>query len=784
MTGQELSHYRILGMLGQGGMGVVYRAHDEQLDRDVAFKVLPEASLGDQSARARLVREARSAAALNHPNICTIYEVGEAGSQTYIAMELVEGQPLSARLSGGPLPESQISRLGVQLADALAHAHDRNVIHRDFKSANVVITADGRPKVLDFGLAKRAPGQDMANAATQTVSQTATQPGTLIGTIAYMAPEQLRGQPADARSDIWALGVVLHEMASGSRPFRGTTGFDLSSAILHEAPGPLPETLRPELRSVILRCLEKEPKRRFQHAAELRAALEVVQSGTGGVAAVPRRVSRRWLAAAVAAAAALLAIPIAWKTGWPVRLFSGGGRGRLTSVAVLPLENLSRDAAQAYLVEGIHEALVTELARFGGFQKVIARSSVQRYRRTEKPPREIASELGVDSVLTGSVFRAGERIRVTARLIRGSNEEDVWAGRYERDFGDVMALQNDIVGAITREIQAQLSTAQQQQLAARRPMNAEAHEAYLKGMFYLGKATPEGVEKGMASLRQAVEKDPGHSSPYAGLALGYAIIGHSPAAPPDTMANAKAAAQKALGLNPDEPEALEAMAEAKAYDDRDYDWPGAQKMYERVLQLNPSFAQAHAQYGWYLLLVRRREEALAEMKRSVELDPLNPLFRSWLADHYANAHDLTKAEEHARKSLELDPEYPIGLAELGTVLLGQGKVQEAIGYLEKARKINPMWGWELGNAYTAAGRKEDALKVVASLQQDGRSWNTWGIANLYAAMGDYDRAFEWFEKSFQQRHPYTPWIRVFYLPEPMRKDPRYTDLLRRMNLTI
>jgi len=792
MIGQTLGHYRVLQKLGEGGMGVVYKAHDEQLDRDVAIKVLPAASFRDEQARARLLREARAAAALNHPNICTIHEVGEAEGQAYIAMELVQGEPLSARLARGPLLPDEVLRYGLQLADALAHAHERNIIHRDLKSANVIITPEGRAKVLDFGLAKRMIAEELAEAATQSHDEaTLTRPGAVVGTLAYMAPEQLRGQVADARSDIWALGVVLHEMAAGGRPFQGKTGFDLSSAILKEPPAPLPPEVRPEVKAVVGRCLEKEPARRYQRAGEVRAALEAVLSGTAVVPTPSRPLPRRWLLAAFGSVVvALLAVLLALNAGGlRDRLLGRAGAQRIQSLAVLPLENLSRDPEQDYLVEGMHEALITDLAKLGVFKKVIARSSVQRYRRSDKPLPQIGRELGVDAVITGSVQRSGDRVSITAQLINAATEENLWADRYERQLRDILTVQNEIVTAITRGIKLRLTPQQQARLASARPVNPEAHEAYLKGMFYLNKFTPEGFQKGLAYLQQAIDKDPGNALPYAGLALGYSEIGHTPAAPPDALPKAKAAALKALELDPTQAEAQEALAEVKVYSDRDYDWASAEQAFRRALELNPNLPQAHAHYGWYHLLFARKQEAIAEMKRAVEVDPLDPLYTTWLAEHYmgiwsgpVEASQFERGMDLLRKALELNPEFPVALHDLGRGYAAKKMYKEAIAVQQKAKQISPEWGWALGITYALTGQRDKARELLAELEKGSNTWNTFCIAEIYAALGEKDKAFQWLEKAYEQRHSWTPWIRVNPSFASLRGDPRFKDLLRRMNL--
>ncbi len=776
MIGQRLGHYRIVEKIGEGGMGVVYRAHDESLDRDVALKVLPASSFSDPAARARLLREARTASQLNHPNICTIHEVGEAEGQGYIAMEFVEGQPLSARLAAGPLPVEHVLRYGLQLAEALGHAHERGVLHRDLKSANVVITAEGRAKVLDFGLAKRLSENELDEATRSQASLTA--PGTLVGTLAYMSPEQLCGQPADARSDIWALGVVLYEMAAGARPFQGQTGFELSSAILNQAPRPLPSQVPTELRVVIERCLEKEPGRRYQRAGEVRAVLEAIQAGAVSpwVAWRYTLARRRWLA--LAATLVVLAAVLAGLNVGGLRERLWGGAPRVQSLAVLPFENLSGDPDQGYLAEGIHEALITDLAKLSGLRRVIARSSAVRYQKTEKPLAQVGRELGVDAVITGSVLRSGNRVRVTAHLINAGTEEHLWSDSYQRELRDVLSLQNEIVAAITRKTQLQLTPQEQARLASARTVNPEAYEAYLKGKFYLNKFTPEGFQKGLAYLQQAIEKDPANPLPYAGMALGYSLIGHE--AMPDAFTKAKAAASKALELGETLAETEEALGEIKLYSD--WDWAGAEQAFQSALALNPSLPDAHAHYSWYLQLAGRRDDAYAEMKRAMEVDPLTPLWSAWLGWQYWEAGQHEAAIAAARKSLELNPDFPWGLYVLGAAYAQKGMLEEAIAAHRKAAAASPAVKWGLGHTYALAGRRDEARTIAAELKKKPTPMNAWGLAEIYAALGEKDEAFRWLEAGFKLRFSWMPWIEKEPAFAPLRDDPRFQELVRRMNL--
>jgi len=780
MLGQQLGHYRILEKIGVGGMGEVYRAHDEQLDRDVALKVLPAHTLTDETARARLLREARAAAALNHPHICTIHEVGEAGGQAYIAMELVEGKPLSALVPGQGLPVETVLRFGSQIADALAHAHERRIVHRDLKSANVVITPEGRAKVLDFGLAKRISGEELAEATTQSLASL-TQAGALIGTVPYMAPEQLRGQPADARSDVWALGVMLYEMVAGARPFQGQTSFELSSAILNQVPPPLSPAVPTQLGAVIERCLAKEPGQRYQQGSEVRAALEAVQSG----AAIPAWPTwkyalsrRRWLVL-VAALAAVFAV-LAALNFETLRTRLTGGAPRIRSLAVLPLENLSGDPEQEYFADGMTEELITNLAKISAL-KVISRTSMMQYKGTKKPLPQIAKELNVDAIIEGSVLREGGQVRITAQLIQASTDQHLWAESYQRDLRGVLALQGEIASVIAEKVRAALTPTERARLASARPVNPETYEAYLKAMFYMYKKTPEGFAKGLALLQEAIKKDPADPLPYAGLALAYPIIFHGPGGtipPREGFPRARAAALKALELDESSAQAHAALAAIKFY--FDWDWTGAEKEFRRALELNPNLPEAHAHYGWYLLMFGHFEEGLAEEKRAVELDPLTSIYTAWVGWMYLIPRQDDKAIAEARKALELDPNAPDALYVLGAAYGDKRMFEQAIAAHKKLATVNPDWKYGLGETYALAGRKGDALKIVAGMEREDYSKFGLFIASIQIKLGDKEETFRSLEAAYEYHHIWLPW-ELQNSEFPWQSDPRFQELRRRMN---
>ncbi|HYM10215.1 MAG TPA: protein kinase [Bryobacterales bacterium] len=783
MAGERLSHYRIVEKVGAGGMGVVYRARDEQLDRDVALKVLPAATLEDETARARFRQEARALSRLNHPNICTIYEVGEAEGETYIAMEFVEGRPLSEVARAGALPLERTLRYGAQIADALAHAHERDIVHRDLKSANVMVTPEGRAKVLDFGLAKRAAPRE----AEATRTQGLTEAGTVVGTLHYMAPEVLRGATADARSDIWALGVILHEMASGELPFAGQTGFEVSSAILREPPKPLPAQAAPGLRAIIQKCLAKEPGERYQRAGEVRAALEATQSSAVSmpVVAAPAAAatSRRWIWAAAAVVVMAAAI-----TGWMLRGRSGAkpaAGGRIESLAVLPLENLSHDPQQDYFADGMTEQLITDLSKISSL-RVISRTSVMGYKGAHKPLPAIAQELNVDGIVEGSVLRSGDRVRITAQLIQAKADRHLWAESYERDLRDVLALQNEVARTIAGAIQAKVTPQEQARLAGGRRVDPEVQELYLKGRFYGNKFSEESLLKAISLFEQAAQKDPQYALAQAGMADAWASLSSTYRAPREVMPNAKAAALEALRLDETLSEAHTSLGYVQLM--FDWDWGAAARELQRAIELNPSSSEAHGAYSWYLLAMERREEAVREGKRAVELDPLSMGAYSTLEWTLDMSGRYDEAVAVGRKAVELDPSFAMAYAQMSVALAQAGRRGEAVAPAEKATQIDdsPMLKAYLAQAYGAAGQRREAEKTLGELAKIAarRYVCSYEVAEGYLGLGRTEEAFRWFEKAYTDRSDCMIFLKVDPRLDRLRGDARYRDLLRRVGFTL
>ena len=787
----RLGAFEIVSLLGAGGMGEVYRARDLRLDRDVALKVLPAAALADETARARLLHEARLASRLNHPSVCTIHEVGEAEGQLYVAMELVDGEPLSGLTAGRALPAERVVRYGRQVADALAHAHERGIIHRDLKSANVVITADGRAKVLDFGLAKRIAGEGWATATTDT-QPAFTVPGMVAGTPAYMAPEQLRGMPADVRSDIWALGVVLFESAAGARPFRGGTGFEVTSAILGQAPPPLPASVPAPLAAVIARCLEKDPERRYQRADEVRAALDELQPAGMGprppvMPAPPRRFGPvRSALAVLAAVAVLVTAMVAFDIGGARSRLRGGAAvpERAVRLAVLPIVNLTGDQEQEYLTDGLTEELIAQLGSMHpqGLS-VIARGSVMRYKQGNTPVDQIGRELRVAYVLEGSARREGGRIRITAELIDARDQSQRWARAYERELTGVLALQRDVARDVAGALALKLLPAEQARLADVRAVNPEAYEAWLKGTQARQSLTQGTLDAAERYYKLALEKDPSYAAAWAGIArvwTGRQQMGLAP--PREAWRESRAAALRALELDGNEWEAHRALAGILTWGD--WDWPAAERKWSHLLALNPNNVEALQGYSHFLMNVGRPREAMARIERALEIDPLSVRTQSFYATDLVYARRYEEAIAAARAALRLQADAPVARNALYRALVLTGRLDEALamdreqcaGDRELAAAL------ERGAAESGyAGAQRRLAAAWSERYETPGGPSAIGVANRWLYGGDRDRTMQWLERAYEDRDGNMP-----YITEPiydsLRADPRFQDLLRRMNL--
>lgn len=786
VIGHIISHYRIVEKLGAGGMGEVYRARDQHLRRDVALKILPPDSEDSADAQKKLLGEARSASALNDPHICIIYEVGEADGRHFIVMELVDGRPLNSLIPPEGLRPELAVRYGAQIAAALAHAHDRGIIHRDIKAANVIITPSGQVKVLDFGLARRFGEGELADATCSM--ETAANENAVVGTLPYIAPEILRGEEPSARSDIWSLGITLFEMATGKRPFRGQTGFELSSEILREPVPPLPSQLPLGLRTVIAHCLEREPGQRYQRASEVRAALEAVDTQVSvSASAVPIHGSRPsstkhrlWLFGGivlVGAAAALVASNIG---GLRNSIFSRASAPPIRSLAVLPLENLSGDPQQQYFADGMTEELTTELSQVGSL-RVVSRTSAMRYKGTKKSVPDIARELNVDAVVEGSVEREGDRVRITAQLVQGPTDTHLWAKGYERDFRDSLRLQDEVAQAIVDEIRLKLTPQEQAHFARHDVIDPEAHEDYLRGLFYLNLHDGPDLRKAIELFQEAIKKEPSYAAAYTSLADSYrALMFNSNAAPADVLPQSEAALKRAIEIDDQLAEAHSSLAANLA--DYNWDWAAAEREYQIALHLNPNSSNAHASHAHFLRQEGRIEESIREGQRAVELDPVSAQVSFILAQSLYEARRYDEAISQLRKTLDLEPRFWPANLYLGKTLVELGKFQDALDELKKAGDFTAEPYATTGYVYGRMGRVADARKVIADLQDKAKKGYVapTDLAKIYIGLGDKDQAFAWLEKGYQQRDFWMTFLKGEPTFDPLRSDPRFQDLVHRI----
>jgi len=789
MIDKKLRHYRIVEKIGAGGMGEVYRAHDEHLNRDVAVKVLPTGALEDETARKRFRSEALALSKLNHPHIATIYDFDTQEEMDFLVMEYVAGATLKEKLAGGPLSEKEIVRLGAQIADALEAAHEQGIIHRDLKPGNIALTGKDQVKVLDFGLAKLLHrDDDLAEAATvESLTRTAE----ITGTVPYMAPEQLRGEPADARSDIYALGTVLYEMAAGQRPFQAKSFPALTDAIFHQAPASLSSlqpNLTPRLEETILKCLEKDPGYRYQSVREVLVDLRRLAAPTTVTMARPPARRRRRSLLAGAGVAALLLIGLAVGLSVPAvrdRLLGAPGPRVITSLAVLPLENLSGDPEQEYFADGMTEALITDLSKIGAL-KVISRTSAMRYKGARKPLPEIAAELKVDALIEGTVLHVGDRVRITAQLIEAATDQHLWAQSYERDMKDVLHLQGEVARAIAEEIQAKLSPQEQTRLSTARAVKPQAYEAYLKARYNWNKRHREAVLEGLRYFEEAIEIDPTYALAHVGVADSYAVMGANQwLAPGQALPKAKAAARDALELDDTLAEAHTTLALVLQ---SEWDWEGAEREYERALGLNPGYAVAHQWYSVLLSETGKHERALAGARRAAELDPLSPT----IAMNVGQALYMARRYEEARRAfsrmLEEHPDFFPTRYYLGGIHVQGGQLAEGIAELQKAAALSSddtQVMAALGYAYARAGREAEARGVLQELGRlAGEQYvSPYLPAMVHAGLDEKGKALELLEEAYAQHDSALSWLDVEPMFDSLRADTRFQDLLRRMKLS-
>jgi eukaryotic-like serine/threonine-protein kinase len=800
-VGRSIGHYQTLSLIGAGGMGRVYLAEDTRLGRKVALKLLPAAFTQDKERVRRFKQEARAASSLNHPNILTIHEIGEAstaeGGEHYIVSEFVEGETLRAMLRGGRLDVGKATAIAEQVAGALSVAHEAGIVHRDIKPENVMVRPDGLVKVLDFGLAKltEAPTPPADSEASTNLS---TAPGIVMGTVSYMSPEQARGQKVDLRADIFSLGVVLYEMLAGRRPFEGATVSDVIAALLTAQPPPLRQhcaELPPELERIVGKCLAKDREARYQSAEELIAELKTLRSGgQAGATATTRRIegawtglsSRRWIQ--IAAIAALLIVGAAWFLSW--RRAPAGQPDQVKSLAVLPLKNLSGDPAQDYFADGMTETLIAGLAKVGAL-RVSSRTSVMQYKETRKPLPHIARELNVDAVMEGSMQRFGERVKITARLIHAPTERRLWTGTYDRNLGDILALQSEIARAIIQEIQIKLTPQEQMRLARVRPVNPQAYDDYLRGRFYANRQNSADNETAIKTLERAVAMDPTFAAAHAELAQAYVWRFHL-FTPGEKQWEEKAfvAVEKAISLDPDSAPAHLARGRLLWTSANHFPHEQAIQEYRRALTLNPSLDEAQNQLALVCNHIGAFDHALQELQKAVTVNPTNNLAQFRIGQTLLFQGKYEQALTALGKGPR-DANPPLVGSNMATALLHLGRRDEAAAIVEEFLKDYPRdtdGGLFIGLQAllsALAGDEKKAEAKIGSAIEKGKGFGhfhhtAYNIACAYSVMKKAEEAVYWLQAASDDGFPCYPLFEKDPYLDHLRKDPRFIALMAKL----
>lgn len=804
MESSTIARYRVGRLIGAGGMGEVYLAEDEALQRKVALKLLPIRFTQDQERVLRFQREARAASALNHPNILTIYEIGHADSVHYIATEYIEGETLRQRIARGPMRVGEILDVAEGVAGALAAAHDAGIIHRDIKPENVMVRPDGYVKVLDFGLAKLVDGEPLKDSVT----------GSVMGTLLYLSPEQAKGQQPDARSDLYSLGAVMYEMLAGRPPVTGENFLDIAVAIMYEtpeSPSARREGIPPELDRIIMKALEKNPQRRYPSARQLLSDLRALRQelefetklqafdprySTPGLQptaplplsspnrpSFPRSSGLRAVRKRLPPLALLSIALIAVMTAAGVALFRSGvfAADRIDSVAVLPFVNLSGNSGSEYLSDGISDSVTDSLSQLPQLQ-VVASSRSLRYKARNIDPVAVGRELNVRGVVTGQLLQRGQTLVVRARLTDVKRGTQVWGQQYERGISDVLSLQQDLAEQISRQLRSHLSGEEKKLLARRQSDDAEAFKLYLQGRYFNSKYNDiEAIRRGIDYFNKAIERDPTYALAYAGLATAWFNLSNLHLAPKEAMPRAREAAQHALSLDESLPQAHTCLALVKAW--FDWDFSGGEREFRRAISLNPNDAEAHRLYGDFLTAMGRFDEAIAEKRRAEQLDPLS-LIATWdVARAFFYAGRADEALEQLRKTLELDRNFPYAFAMQAQIVFRQGNRKQAFELMDRAIRLagrTQLLVTVEGYMNGMVGNRKAALAAIEELKKSGSYTLPLFLARINTAIGDREQAFHYLNEVYNDRSESIVWLKVDASFEPLRSDPRFETLLRKV----
>jgi eukaryotic-like serine/threonine-protein kinase len=831
-AGTKLGRYEIRSKIGEGGMGEVYLAEDTRLHRKVALKILPPELAANKDRMRRFEQEAQAAAALNHPNIAHIYEIGEGEGVNFIAMEFIDGATLREKIHKEQTELRKLLRFLQHAAEGLAKAHAAGIVHRDLKPDNIMLTRDGHAKILDFGLAKlieRPPmsGADSSEVATVVMPQHSS-PGTVMGTVGYMSPEQAQGKTTeiDQRSDIFSFGCMLFEAATGKKPFEAESVIKSLHMVVYEQPPPIADlnpSAPPELQRIVRRCLAKDPDERYQSIKEVAIELKELRremAGAGIDTTVPPPVSsaaalstndrsvrstaarsesipptissaeylvsgikKHKVSAGVALAILLVLITGAGYWSFKYRGSAGGGSDSINSIAVLPFQNKSTDADTDYLSDGLAESLIFRLSQLPGL-KVSPTSSVMRYKGKDTDVAKIASELGVDAVMTGRLVKRGDNLNITVELVDTKNNKSLWGEQYERKMSDLLATQREIAATIAQKLQLRLAGSETKGITKKYTDNSDAYQLYLKGRFYFARRSEADIQRSIDLFQQAIKLDPNFALAYTGVGESWAVMPSYPyMESKDAMPLAKAAIARALEIDPDLPEAhTVAGIIAATYD---WDWAKAESEFKRSLELDPNLATTHYRYAWvYLSPLGRHDEAIAEMKRAMDLEPLSLVQGANFAAVYIYARQYERALDQAQKTYDMDPTLITGQNWMCHALNINRKYAESLAISEKTSQTNGSLYAALGYAYAKSGRRQEAEAVLAKLNEieKTKTVSHYWEATIYAALGERDKAFAELERAYQARDWFLQRLKVDPFLDPLRDDPRFADLVKRIGL--